>query len=83
MQGIFLHKISSFLVFRLVIKLFCGSFNDFGEIPFLAPKTPQSVLKLCHFLKFYIFRAVGCVSSPNIAILVCRLVIKLLCGSFW
>ena len=67
-QGAFLYQISPFLVFGLVIKLFCGSFNDFGEIPFLGPKTARCVPKICHFLKFQIFLSEGCVSSPNIAI---------------
>ena len=81
-QGVFIHQISPFLVCRLVIKLFCGSFNDFGEIPFLGPKTARCVPKICHFLKFHIFLSAWCVYSPNIAFLVFRLVIKLFCGSF-
>ena len=67
-QGAFLHQSLPFLVCRLVIKLFCGSFNDFGEIPFLGPKTARCVPKICHFLKFHIFLSAGSVSSPNIAI---------------
>merc|ERR1711954_218477 len=67
-QGVFIHQISPFLVFRLVIMLFCGSFKDFGEIPFLGPKTARCVPKICHFLKFHIFLSAGCVYSPNIAI---------------
>merc|ERR1712055_1189615 len=68
LQGVFLHQISPFLVCRLVIKLFCGSFNDFGEIPFLGPKTARCVPKICHFLKFHIFLSAGCVYSPNVSI---------------
>ena len=49
--------------FRLVIKLFCGSFNDFGKIPLLGPKT-----RIYHFLNFHIFSNAGCISSQNIAI---------------
>ena len=30
-QGAFLHQLSPFLVCRLVIRLFCGSFNDFEK----------------------------------------------------
>ena len=67
-QGLFLIQISPFLVCRLVIKLFCGRFNNFGEIPFLGPKTARCVPKICHFLKFHIFSIAGCVSSLNIAI---------------
>ena len=80
-QGAFLHQSSPFLVCRLVIKLFCGSFNDFGEIPFLGPKTARCVPKICHFLKFHIFLSAGCVYSPNIAIFGLQAFMKLLSGS--
>merc|ERR1712055_28506 len=82
-QGVFLHQISPFWDCRLVIKLFCGSFNDFGEIPLLGPKTRKCVPKICHFLKFHIFSNARCVFLHKIlSFLVCRLVIKLLSGSF-
>ena len=48
-QGAFLHQISPFLVCRLVIKLFCGSFNDFGVFRFLGPKT----VALWKFYRFW------------------------------
>ena len=64
----FLQQISPFLVCRLVIKLFCGCFNDFGEIQFLGPKTQKCIPKICHFLNFHIFSSTGCVSSQNIII---------------
>ena len=82
MQGAFLHQISPFLVFGLVIKLFCGSFKDFGEIPFLGPKTAQCIPKICHFLNFT-FLPLQVVFLHQISpFLVFRLVIKLFCGSF-
>ena len=68
MQGVFFHQISPFLVCRLVIKLFCGSFNDFGEIPFFGAKNGAVRSKNMPFLKFHIFSIAGCVSSRNIPI---------------
>ena len=82
MQGLFLHQISPFLVCRLVIKLSCGSFNDFGEIPLLGPKTRKCVPKIYHFLNFHIFSNAGCISSQNIVIFGLQAFIKLLSGSF-
>ena len=82
MQGVFIHQISPFLVCRLVIKLFCGSFNDFGEILLLGPKTRKCVPKICHFLNFHIFSNAGCISSQNIVIFGLQAFIKLLSGSF-
>ena len=82
LQDVFLHQILPFLVCRLVIKLFCGIFNNFGKIPLMGPKMQKRVPKICHFLNFHIFSNSGCISSQNIVIFGLQAFIKLLFGSF-
>ena len=48
-RGTFLHQLSPFLVCRLVITLFYGSFNDFEEISFLGSKTVKVGTENIHF----------------------------------
>ena len=48
-QGEFLHQLSPFLVCRLGIRLFCGSFNDFEKISFFGSKTAKLGTENMHF----------------------------------
>ena len=49
-QGPFFHQYYNFCFFRLVIRLFCGSFNDFQKISFLGSKMVNKyVPKICSF----------------------------------
>ena len=48
-QGAFLHQLSLFLVCGLVIRLFCGSFNDFEKISFFGSKTAKLGTENMHF----------------------------------
>ena len=67
-QGTFLHQLSPFLVCRLVLTLFCGSFNIFLKIPFLGSKTAKLGTENMHFQYKSVFSSAGHVSSPIIAI---------------
>ena len=48
-QGAFLLQISPFLVCRLIIKLFCGSFNDFEKKNIFGVKNAGICTKNGHF----------------------------------
>ena len=48
-QGVFLHIAPPFLVCRLVITLFYGSFNDFDKNHILGSKTAKLGTKNLHF----------------------------------
>ena len=48
-QGVFLRQLLPFLVCRLVITLFYGSFNNFEKIMFLGSKTAKLGAKNLHF----------------------------------
>ena len=67
-QGAFLHQLSPFLVCRLVIRLFCGSFNDFEKISFFGSKTAKLGTENMHFQYKSVFSSAGHVSSPIITI---------------
>ena len=48
-QAAFLHLTSPFLVCRLQIKSFWGSFNDFEKFPYFGSKTANFVTENIHF----------------------------------